>query len=304
MTLLDSLTFRPRECIRRTSYFIQQTSAYAQLSLRRPVEIPIGIVVVGRNDDYMPDFLSRVRVTLRWNLKHVAQEAIFVEWNPPPGRELLASQLAREFSQLTAYVVPNEVHQAVAKDSRLPLLEYHAKNVGLRRAQSRWIISTNADALFAPDTILALRDTPLTEEIAWTAERIDIPWETGRSSDPSLPDLVRYRRVIPYDDLGTGEFLLAARTRWHAAGGFDEALVRHRMGCDKRGAEQLRWGGVKLQRIGRVLHMAHPTSCTEASGPHQGQYAGTSSGPYHNSEDWGLAEHREVELGERVWLLS
>src|SRR5258706_12441150 len=44
---------------------------------------PITAVVVGRNDDYMSDFALRLEATIAWNIKYLATEIAFVEWNTP-----------------------------------------------------------------------------------------------------------------------------------------------------------------------------------------------------------------------------
>src|SRR3977135_1846105 len=91
----------------------------------------ITAVVVGRNDDYMADFRERLYATIDWNIRHLIDEVIFVEWNPPSDRELLAYGLTEKFPSVRVYVVPPEIHQAINRNPHLQLLEYHAKNVGL-----------------------------------------------------------------------------------------------------------------------------------------------------------------------------
>lgn len=261
-------------------------------------------VVVGRNDDYMSDFVERLRATLEWNTHYLVNEVVFVEWNPPADRELLSPRLANDFKGLRAYVVPAEIHQRICENENIKLLEYHAKNVGIRRAQSPWIISTNADAAVGLDAVNELLKSDLDDNAVWTAQRFDIPWSEGRQTRISLIDSLRYRRVIPYAPLGTGEFCLASKTLWHKARGFDEAMVRHRIGCDVRGTAQMVAHGGNIQRAGTVLHLTHPTSCTENLQPHHGEWATTEGVPYYNSDDWGLGNYREVEIADRVWRLE
>src|SRR5262249_40519558 len=136
----------------------------------------ITAVMVGRNDDYMADFAARLEATIEWNVRHLISEVIFVEWNPPPDRPLLADALAKRFDCLRGYVVPPEVHQAINRNPHLQLLEYHAKNVGIRRANSPWVLATNADAALGMDTVNRILNADLEPEVVWTAERIDIAW--------------------------------------------------------------------------------------------------------------------------------
>ena len=165
-------------------------------------------------------------------------------------------------------------------------------------------MATNADAAVGLDSVNLLLDGNLDPEVAWTAERIDIPWREDQQHQIGLFGSLRYRRVIPYHRLGTGEFCLAARDLWHKTRGYDEQMVRHRIGCDVRGTAQMLAHGARINRVGTVLHLTHPTSCTENVQPHHGEMATAEGVPYRNGDDWGLGNCREVELAERVWQLE
>jgi hypothetical protein len=264
----------------------------------------VAAIVVGRNDDYMSDFAARLSATLEWNLRYLISEVVFVEWNPPPDRELLAIELTKRFACLRAYVVPPQVHAEVCQNPHVPLLEYHAKNVGIRRALAPWIMTTNADAALGLDTVNRILDAELDRNIAWTAERIDIKWREDQQRHLDLLTSLRSGRFIPYHQLGTGEFMLASRELWRRAGGYDEALVRHRIGCDVRGAAQMLACGARITFAGSVLHLAHPTSCTEGVTLHQGETATIEGVPYQNPATWGMENFREVQTADRIWRLE
>jgi hypothetical protein len=289
----------------RAAFALRNAAGYAQLrAARGRPRLSVTAVVVGRNDDYMPDFRQRLEATIEWNARHLADEVIFVEWNPPAERGLLAEGLTRKFPFVRAYVVPAEIHDAVSHNPHVKLLEYHAKNVGLRRAHTRWVVTTNADAAFSPDAVRALLSGPLSGDVVWTTQRVDIPWREGRDRAMGLADILRYRRVSPYDLMGTGEFAFASRELWHRARGYDESLSRHRIGADMRGVAQMMAHGATTRRAGLVLHLTHPSSCSEGVQPHHGEWAPMDGLPYHNPESWGLGDRDEVEIGERVWVLK
>jgi len=299
------VVYRAGQLGKRTQFAAQNALGYARLRAARAGARPsVTAVVVGRNDDYMPDFRQRLEATIEWNARHLADEVIFVEWNPPPGRELLSRGLARRFEFVRAYVVPPEIHAAVCHNPNVNLLEYHAKNVGVRRARTRWIVTTNADAAFSPDSVRALLSEPLADDVVWTTQRADIPWREGRDRAIGLADSMRYRRLSPYNPMGTGEFAFASRELWHRARGYDESLSRHRIGADMRGVAQMLAHGGRTQRAGVVLHLAHPTSCSEGVQAHHGEWATMDGIPYRNPDDWGLADREETEIAERVWLLK
>ena len=297
--------YRLDQLRKRTAYAAHAATDFVALRREQNGHKPlVAAVVVGRNDDYMSDFRERLEATLEWNIRHLVDEAIFVEWNPPPDRPLLGPVLAARFSNLRAYVVPPEIHLAICENKNIPLLEYHAKNVGIRRAKAPWIISTNADAAFGLDSVRAILNSELSPQVAWTTQRADINWREGRQSAFKLSDAMSYKRVSRYHPLGTGEFCLASRDLWHNIGGYDELMVRHRVGCDVRGTAQMLAHGAEIRKAGLVLHLAHPTSCSEGMQPHHGEAATIEGVPYHNPDDWGLGNRREVQLEERVWRLE
>ena len=264
----------------------------------------ITAVVVGRNDDYMADFRERLYATLDWNTRYLIDEVVFVEWNPPPDRELLAYGLAKRFKMLRAYVVPPEIHRDINLNPHLQLLEYHAKNVGVRRSFTPWILTTNADAALGMNLVNKLLHTRLEPDVIWTAERTDIKWDENRQQHLGLLGSLRYDRFIPYERLGTGEFALASRQIWERTRGYDESLVKHKIGCDVRGIAQMLAHGAQINRAGTVLHLKHPTSCVEGVRPFHGEWAPVEGVPYQNEDDWGLGNAREVQLADRVWQLS
>ena len=289
----------------RAGFALRGAGNYAKLMVRSGNHRPrFAAVNVGRNDDYMADFRERLLATIAWNVKYLISEFIFVEWNPPADRELLSPGLTEKFDCVRAYVVPAEVHQRICQNRNINLLEYHAKNVGIRRALSPWILSTNADAAIGLDSVNRLLNSELDQNELWTAERCDIPWRENSQTEIGLLGSLRFRRINPYVDLGTGEFCLASRELWHRARGFDEHLVRHRYGCDIRGTAQMVELGGRIRRAGSVLHLTHPTSCSESIQPHHGETATPDGVPYQNSDDWGLGNFKEVEIAERVWRLE
>ena len=297
--------YRLEQLQARTAFAAGGLASFLRLRIKRNGSRPaVAAVLVGRNDDYMSDFVHRLRATIAWNAKYLVDEVVFVEWNPPADRELLSLDLTKRFEFLRAYVVPPEVHQAICENQNIALLEYHAKNVGIRRALSPWIITTNADAAFGLDSVDTILHSDLLPQTVWTTQRADIPWREGRQHGMSVWDSLRYRRLSPYQRFGTGEFCFASRELWHQIRGFDETMVRHRFGCDVRGTAQMVAHGATINKIGTVLHLSHPTSCSEGVQAHHGEAATTEGLPYHNPDDWGLGNCREVQLAERVWRLE
>jgi hypothetical protein len=53
-----------------------------------------------------------------------------------------------------------------------------------------------------------------------------------------------------------------------------------------------------------VFHLAHPTSRTEAVQDHHGEWDAHEDVPYRNDVNGGLADRKETQVSERVWMLT
>ncbi len=301
---IAGLRYRLVQAWVRTRYAGHALASYGRFATSRRRRFGVTAVLSGRNDDYMPDFASRLEATIEWNLKYLADEVVFVEWNPPPERPLLGPALAARFPAVRGFVVGGEIHSRVCRNPDVPLLEFHAKNVGIRRAKGDWICATNADAAFGLDSAVRVARAQSDPSVVWTAQRVDIRWPETRKRSLGLTDCLGFKRLIPYTELGSGEFTLAHRDLWLKATGYDESQDRHRLGCDTRGVAQMLHLGATVRRAGVVLHLSHPTSCTEGVKRHHGDWAPLDGLPYRNPDDWGLAAFRELPIGERVWRVA
>jgi hypothetical protein len=262
-------------------------------------------VVVGRNDGYIPDFFKCLYTTIRLNtIRANLREVIFVEWSPPSDTPLLSLELCLRLPFVTAYVVPDEVQRVSRADADGSFLEYHAKNVGIRRTRTPWVVVTNADILFGGDTARDLRKLAANPRSVGLAQRYDVPWQPGDTGSGTTRRF-RFERAIPFHDYGTGDFVLAHRDLWWRARGYDEGIPELRAGCDVRGVGQLEAHGGLMRRVGCVLHVRHDTSITERTSRGETYEAADRRGlPYQNPDSWGLANCATEEIGPRVHRLK
>jgi hypothetical protein len=125
-------------------------------------------VVTARHDNYGGDFRERILAPLRFNYERLSErgleyDVILVEWDPIVGRPLLCEMLAKEEPDITkrvlrAIVVAPEYQAAMMQNPRAGYLEYIAKNVGIRRAASPFVLVTNADIFLGREVVDALAD--------------------------------------------------------------------------------------------------------------------------------------------------
>lgn len=137
------------------------------------------IVVSGRNDDYGETFSNRFQTFLRHlaslDERHKALfELIVVEWNPPPDRAPMAE--AFDWSGLPmsrVITVSAELHASIPIAGNMPLLEFVAKNVGVRRATAAFVLSTNPDVVLSPAFFDLIGARTLDPRSFYRADRYD-----------------------------------------------------------------------------------------------------------------------------------
>src|SRR5712691_9790251 len=95
---LRGAIYRFEQLQARAAFAADGLASFLRLTIKRNGSRPsVAAVLVGRNDDYMSDFVHRLRATIAWNAKYLVDEVVFVEWNPPADRELLSFELTRRF---------------------------------------------------------------------------------------------------------------------------------------------------------------------------------------------------------------
>ena len=143
----------------------------------------ISFVVAARNDNYGGNFLLRIQLfidTLLYLLKkyNLSAEIIIVEWNPPLNkkrlREVLVLPKFLKFGDIRFIEVPNKFHKKFPNSNKMPIFEYIAKNVGIRRAKGEYVIATNADIIFSEELIKYLAKKELSPNCFYRVNRYDI----------------------------------------------------------------------------------------------------------------------------------
>jgi hypothetical protein len=301
------MLYRDSVSVRDTLRSLAPVALKSGLTLRSYLRKPtVCAVFAGRNDDYVPDNEARIRAVIEWNTKVLCDEVVFVEWNPLPDRPLLSPDLTRDYPNLRCYVVPPEIHTRVCRNSRIPVMEYFAKNVGMRRAQSDYICATNADILWDENVRRIYKF--LDPRVVFRTRRIELRWDGQPPTQKYLRDpanIIEYkfgwRQMLTY---GCGDFTLAHRDLWHRARGYDESLMDSRLNCDGRGLLQLFEIGGKPAHMGFHYHLYHQTSSASSGNvSHGGSFEYWKNLPYANPETWGLGDCAEEPLAERVWKL-
>ena len=142
----------------------------------------LSIVVAARNDNYGGGFLHRMQLFVDVLGAHLRQtpavvELLVVEWNPPPSRPRLRDALTwpRDLRAGTVRLieVPSAVHEQLPGSEKMPMYEYLAKNVGIRRARGRFVLATNPDLVYSRELVTAMTGTPLDDGAFYRIDRVD-----------------------------------------------------------------------------------------------------------------------------------
>jgi hypothetical protein len=137
-----------------------------------------------RNEQYGGDLFGRARSFFRnvaWlSRRHrVRAEVILVEWCPlrdrPPLAEILRPSNAGGSLPVRIVTVPTETAASrFDRPDRIQLWGLGAKNVGVRRARSSFILATDPDVLFTPALFRAIGKRTLDTNSFYRANRFDV----------------------------------------------------------------------------------------------------------------------------------
>ncbi len=281
-----------------------------------PREFEISVVVSGRNDNWNGTFNRVAPFVMSHNaavLSRAVQrfEQIFVEWAPLEDRPLLSERLVDVGPQVRCFVVPRAIHDGFRPG--IAFLQYHARNVGIRRALGRRILATNADILLTPDIVRAMLEAPdglclraprydvdLTVLDQATAEAVLRFCADGRNRVAEHEIVSRHGdQALAWFENAAGDFACMDREDWHRCGGFHER-VDASMGVDAELIGQACQLGIEVLGCDYpVFHVDHPEQ--QAGRLHMPPFSETG---YDNPKDWGLHGVEFPETVRRVYHCS
>jgi hypothetical protein len=212
----------------------------------------ISVILYGRNDAHGYNLHRRAALSLNCIAEVLADpddEIVFVDYNTPDDLptfvEALADTLTDRCLELIRVLrVPAAVHaERFAPRTHLPAIEPVARNAGVRRANpsNRWLLSTNTDMIFLPQSGRSL--TEICAELAdafYGLPRFELPewlWERLPRSDPvrAMTEVERLGPGLRLDEPtvsnewirfdAPGDFQLILREDFLAIDGLDEEML-------------------------------------------------------------------------------
>jgi len=151
-----------------------------------PEEPRLSIVAGARNNDYGGRFLRRIQMFVnalaaQADRHRLRSELVLVDWcSLDPFADALAAPPARGWLTVRVIQVPPKVNEDLPYAAELPFREYHAKNVGIRRARAPFVLCTNVDLVYT-DALMQGLSGDLREDAFYRADRLDVaaapdPW--------------------------------------------------------------------------------------------------------------------------------
>lgn len=265
----------------------------------------ISIIVVGRNDNYGGDFSLRLKTTIDWNLKQLpGAELIYIEWNKIAEKESDCLWIEKRYPNSKCYTVSNQVHQSINANSKMPVMEYFAKNMGIQKATNDWILMINADCLIGNDTLKNIKK--LSKKYVYGTHYVSFNWDGLTITNNHLSNKAKYTFAFPaWPTLESvvGNFILTHKSNWLYATGYDESLTNVRAGVDANGLNQLLHLGLKPMVIGHHYHLDHPESMIHGANDTHGIHSFKNI-PYKNKSNWGFNNVSLKKISERIWDLE
>ncbi|MDA9121139.1 hypothetical protein N9J52_03795 [Flavobacteriales bacterium] len=145
----------------------------------------ISLVFVGRNDNYGGDFKQRLEACVndafqQLNKHEIRAEILFVNYNPIEDgakiEDFISWPVSTDLVSVKMISVPSEYHnKIISKGSvkNVPVLEYVAKNVGIRRAKGDYLLLMNPDILVPSSIYQYLAERKLNESSFYRVDRVD-----------------------------------------------------------------------------------------------------------------------------------
>lgn len=284
----------------------------------------IGVAVVNRNDGYK-DF-ERGLIHFK-SMLDTFDEVNYIDWNSPKGSYLweIENHLPKTGKIRHFIIPPSVVDQIIQTPNAQQCNEGLSRNIGIRRSDCDWIVSTNLDIIPPKREDLEKLINNLDPNTFYTISRREAPkeivykhghenWEDLRDElYKTIPERHFPAMVSPNDEFSLinccGDFQLAHKNVWEKIRGFEEEML---FACfvDTNIQKKAVLNGFGLEALYNppLFHMEHGAYYTKEDGSrvsdleNKGAFKGDtkayndvwkyveSFSKTTNSQDWGLGQ--------------
>ena len=266
-------------------------------------------VLTSRNDDYGGNLASRAIVCLN-ELTRVFDEVVYVDWNSP-GRVSLIDEIREDLSKtgrLNHVRVDSAFIDSLGLSSEIqPCCEVLARNVGFRRTEAEWVVSTNIDvfpvsfdeSMLSRDTIYVVAKRNVPELVHLTSEFLDLnPQEKREFLHQNVETFKKWgehhETEWPLIE-GPGDYQVAHRDLWHDIRGFEESLI-FRLHADTNVMFKAHHAGFKREILNvDIFHLDHKSGAEysrkkSATRKNTWEDAVGGTGQTSNPDSWGFSD--------------
>jgi hypothetical protein len=283
----------------------------------------IGAVVISRNDNYGGDLAAKFTYGLT-SLLYCLDEVYYIDWNSPEDKTLfeeVRQDIPKTGKLRIITVTQNQAKQFTNNNPDVQYCcEVLARNIGLRRLSTDYLISTNSDIMVTTrENILSgIQDENTFHTIARTT--IDFSSVSSAKPEPSYLQFLEQhhnRLGCGWGQLGSGsplggdrwsliscpgDFQLAHRNVWYGIKGFEESLL-YRGYTDSNVQRKADYYGFRQALIRSIyaLHFSHYPG-SGSTGGNSARWNDANESLFHfsgtkNRDDWGLAD---VDFKEEI----
>lgn len=283
----------------------------------------VGVVVVNRNDGYK-DF-ERGIIHFK-SMIDTFDEVNYIDWNSPEGSFLweVEDELPQT-GKIKHFIIPPNIVDLLVPEDGQKCNEAISRNIGIRRSEADWIVSTNLDIIPPKrEDILSLVKT-LDKDTFYTVSRREAPKEVvykhGHNNWKELreelyntvPERHFPARVTQHDNYSLinccGDFQIAHKDVWNKIRGFEEKMY-YACFVDTNIQKKAVLNDFKLEALYSppLFHMEHGAYYTKEDGTrvsdkeNKGAFQGDQKAYNNvyqwvdeftetkNNEDWGLGK--------------
>jgi hypothetical protein len=281
----------------------------------------IGAVVINRNDGYK-DF-ERGLIHFK-SMLDTFDKINYIDWNSPSGSFLweIQDQLPKTGKIKHFIIPPDVVNQIIPYSDAQKCNEGISRNIGIRRTDCDWIISTNLDIIPPKREDLVNLIQTLDSNTFYTISRREAPkeivykhghqnWEQLREElYNTIPERHFPEMVTPNDHYSLinccGDFQLAHRDVWFKIKGFEENMIYFCFAdTNIQKKATLENCGLQVLYNPPLFHMEHmPYSINEKGERIKSEkFHGVSSQNTYN-DPWRFVEHFEKTENRDDWGLA
>ena len=283
----------------------------------------ISIVSCARNDGYTPNFVERLRHSLKVLTRQlethaIPSELIVVEWNPPPERPLLADVMGSlgtpSHVSIRFIAVPPRFHEGLQGGRKRGMHMNNGPNVGIRRARGRFVTPKASDSFYSAELISRLARLDLDDQHFYRCDRHDVQLEDETWLGLPDEDLLRVladntvhkheRLTHSIDwkirDLHTnacGDFMLMPAPLWAQIRGFQkdpsvicfdsDSIALHAAAA--HGASETHWRDACVYKIAHGNTHGHRTATVWKDWQRR-------------LDEYIVTRNRELAMNLRIWL--